>query len=136
MSKGLYGDQIRIPGLLAGASLAAKQWHAVQLASTANEVISCYGTAAGDKPVGILQNDPADGEPADVCIAGISREVAGSAGIRYNHILGCNKSGVFNTSGGTVGAISCVGRALESAAAIGDLITIHVDPEVKTRHGA
>jgi len=136
MSKGIYGDQIRIPGLLAGASLAAKQWHAVQFASTANEVISCYGTAAADKPIGILQNDPADGEPADVCILGVSRAIAGSAGIRYNHILGCNTSGVYNTSGGTVGAISCVGLALESAAAVGDLITVLVTPEVKTRHGA
>jgi len=136
MSKGIYGDQIRIPGLLAGANLAAKQWHAVQFASTANEVISCYGTATADKPIGILQNDPADGEPADVCALGISRAIAGSAGIRYSDLLGCNKSGVFNTSGGTIGAISCVGLALESSVAVGDLITVLVTPELFTRHGS
>ena len=126
MSKGISGNQILIPGLLAGEDLSAKQWHCVRLASTANEVLDAYTTT--HRTIGILQNDPADGEPAMVCALGISRAIAGTALISTGEMLGANSSGVFDTSGGTAGADYFVGRALEAANATGDFITIVVSP--------
>ena len=126
MAKGAFGDQILIPGILAGASLTTKQYHIVTMASTAKEVVS--STTTGDVAVGILQNDPADGEAANVCALGISRAIAGTSNIVVNDSLGANSSGVFDTSGGTVGDQYFVGRALEASTAIGDHIMIFVSP--------
>ena len=126
MAKGVYGDQILIPGISAGASLTTKQWHPVKMASTANEVISAIDTT--DVLVGILQNDPADGEAALVCALGISRAIAGTGNIAVNDILSANSSGVYDTSGGTAANDYFVGRALEASTAIGDHITIFVSP--------
>lgn len=126
MPKGIWGDQIIIPGLLAGADLSAKQWHCVKFASTANEVISAIQTS--DAVIGILQNDPADGETANVCVLGVSRAIAGTSLITVGEFLGANSSGVYDTSGGTAAAEYYVGRALEAAGATGDFITILVSP--------
>ena len=126
MAKGIFGEQILIPGILAGADLSAKQWHCVKMASTANEVISAIDTT--DVVIGILQNDPADGEAALVCALGVSRAIAGTSEIAVGEFLGANSSGVLDTSGGTAGAEYFVGQALEASVAIGDFITIVVNP--------
>ena len=57
-----YGGKYwSLPGQVCGAtSLAAKQYHAVQLESTAGQV-KVGATPASDAIVGILQNDPAAG---------------------------------------------------------------------------
>ena len=126
MSKGTYGNQFLIPGLLAGADLSAKQWHPVKLASTANEVVSAIDTT--DILIGILQNDPADGEPAMVAAGGISRAIAGLTDIAIGDILSANSSGVMDTSGGTDNDEFMVGIAIEASAAVGDHIQILVTP--------
>ena len=126
MAKGVYGDQFLIPGILAGADLSAKQWHPVKMASTANEVISAIDTT--DILIGILQNDPADGEPALVAAGGISRAIAGMTDLAIGDILSSNSSGVYDTSGGTDNDEFMVGIALEASGAVGDFITILVTP--------
>lgn len=110
----------QIPGLLAGASLAAAQYKPVVFASTAGEVI--VATAAAGGVLSIVQNDPADGEPAllpgpgDICKA-----VAGAADIAAGEFLAPNTSGVVDTTTGYV-----IARALEASTAVGDLIRVQI----------
>ena len=63
-----YGQIISVPGLLAGADLSAYQYRPVKLASTAGEVVAA--TAVTDVVVGILQNDPTDGQAASIAGVG------------------------------------------------------------------
>ena len=63
-----HGQIISVPGLLAGADLSAYQYRPVKLASTAGEVVAA--TANTDAVVGILQNDPTDGQAASVAGVG------------------------------------------------------------------
>ena len=110
----------QIPGLLAGASLSAKQYFPVKFASTVGEVI--VATAAGATVVSIVQNDPGDGEPAllpgvgDVCKA-----VAGASDITQGQYLTPNSTGVIDT---TTGLVIC--QALEPSSATGDLISVQI----------
>lgn len=69
------GDQVKV-SRVAGADLSAKQYHFVKLDAN-GDVVACDG--ATDKPFGVLQNDPASGEEASICILGISKVVADAA---------------------------------------------------------
>lgn len=110
----------QIPGLLAGASLAAKQYFPVQFASTAGEVI--VSTAAGAGNVSIIQNDPADGEPALLPGVGdICKAVAGAADIAQGEFLTPNSTGVIDTTTGLV-----IAQALEASSATGDYISVQI----------
>lgn len=62
---------------VAGADLTAKQYKFVKL-SDANTVVLAED---GERAIGILQNDPYEGEAANVAIEGISKLVVGAAGI-------------------------------------------------------
>lgn len=55
----------------AGADLSAKQYYALQLTTTETVTLA----DATVRAVGILQNDPASGEAASVCLLGISKAV-------------------------------------------------------------
>ena len=66
---------LQIPGLLAGASLASNQFYVVKMASTAGEVVAVNATT--DAAFGILLNDPADGEAAQIAISGSVKAKAG-----------------------------------------------------------
>lgn len=112
-------------GFLAGASLAAKQYYPVKFASTAGEVIQAtaqVSTAGANVPFSIVQNDPADGEPAllpgpgDICKA-----VAGANDIAVGEWLTANSSGVVDTTTGFVFA-----KALEASTAVGDYIRVMI----------
>jgi len=65
------GVQIKIPGLLAGADLSSKQYYFVELGSTAGTVTVC--DAVTDRPIGVLQNAPKSGEPAEICGLGVTK---------------------------------------------------------------
>lgn len=117
-----YGQIINVPGLLAGADLSAYQYRPVKLASTAGEVVAA--TAVTDVVVGILQNDPADGEAAHIAgVGSVSLAKAGTSVLAAGAYLTCNSTGVAPT---TVDNTAVMGRAINSAAAAGDLITITV----------
>ena len=110
----------QIPGLLAGASLAALQYYPVKFASTAGEVIQATAAAAG--VVSIVQNDPADGEPA--LLPGVGdkcKAVAGANDIAQGEFLTPNSSGVVDT---TTGLVIC--QALSASSAVGDLIEVEI----------
>lgn len=72
-----YEVPLFMPGaLLADEDLSANQFHAVVMDVTDNDVILA---GAGVKALGILQNKPANGEEAQVMVAGVSKLVAGTA---------------------------------------------------------
>ena len=85
----IEGPQITIPGLVAGASLTAKQYYFVKL-SAANTVIVCSATT--DVPIGVLQNAPASGAAATVCVQGVTK-VSSNEVVAFSNIIGPSADG-------------------------------------------
>lgn len=76
---------ITASGLKAGEALTAKQYYAVKVdASEDRAVIAIANANAPDYPIGILQNDPADGEAAEVAIMGQCKAIYGGNVTRGN----------------------------------------------------
>lgn len=69
-------------------SAQAKQFLIVKLSSGA--VVACTGTT--DKPFGVLQNRPASGDMAEVCIFGITK-VRSNAGLSVDDSIGTSSDG-------------------------------------------
>jgi hypothetical protein len=114
-------NQISVPGLL--ASTAITQYSVVKFASTAGKVLAVAATT--DIGMGICQNDPATGEPANVVVGGVAKAVAGTSTITQGETLG------FNSTGQVVDQATdnrrSIGIALEaSSAASGDYIRVLV----------
>lgn len=117
-----YGALIDVPGLLAGADLSAYQYRPVKLASTAGEVVAA--TAVTDVVVGILQNDPTDGQAAHIAgVGSVTLAKAGTSVLAKGAYLTCNSTGLAPT---TADNTAVCGRAIEAASASGDLIMITV----------
>jgi hypothetical protein len=72
---------IELPGfsstLVSGEDLTGKQFHFVKIEAATGDVIVC--AAVTDNPIGILQNNPADGQEALVMHAGLSKVSADAA---------------------------------------------------------
>lgn len=68
---------------LAGADLSAKQYHFVKLSGTT--VVLCDDLT--DVPIGVLQNTPDDGQPAEVVIIGITK-VSSDAALTVGLLIG------------------------------------------------
>lgn len=114
-----YGEYITLPGLLAYATLASSQYYLVQLASTAG--YCKVGTSATSKIVGVVMNDPAAGEPAEIACIGIAK-VAAEASVSIGDALTCSATGrakATTTDGNWV-----IGRAIDASATAGNLIRV------------
>jgi hypothetical protein len=107
-----------IPGLTAAGTLATAQYKFVKTASTANQVI--VGTSATSKVLGVLQNDPADGEEASVQFAGVAR-VLSEASVTYGSFVTCSTTGRAKST--TTVDNLVLGKALEAGNA-GDIIKV------------
>lgn len=83
------GPQIKIPGLVAGGDLSAKQYHYVKM-SADNTVVIC--AALTDVPVGVLQNAPASGQAAEVCAIGVTK-IVGDADLDAGAAIGTSADG-------------------------------------------
>lgn len=117
-----YGQLIDVPGLLAGEDLSSWQYGAVKLASTAGEVVKA--DAVTDIVVGILQNDPADGEAAHVAgVGSVSKAIAGTSVLTAAAALTCNSTGLRPT---TTDNTAVCARSMEAASASGDVIMVQV----------
>lgn len=107
-----FGEYHSIPGLVAGADLSAKQYLAVKMASTAGQVIVCAATT--DVPLGILQNDPVAGEPAEVAYCGVVKA-------KFAASVTAGKLATINTTGQIAGTSviskSCIGKVFEASSA-------------------
>jgi len=116
-----------IPGLVAGADLSSAQYKVVKLASTAGEVVLVAATST--LAIGILQNDPADTEPADVCVSGVCKAVAGPTDVAFGDVLGHDSTS--RVSDHTTDNRPILARALEASSAAGDIIRVLVHNPVR-----
>lgn len=116
-----YGNNqsLDLPGLLAGADLSSAQFHWVKLASTAGEVVACNATT--DHAIGILQNDPTDGQAAEVRVLGVSKLVGGGS-ISAGNDVGWNSTsrGAARSAAGSRSAAT----AVETVTTDGDILTV------------
>ena len=104
---------------VAGADLSAKQYYMIKL-SADDTVVIC--AAATDVPVGILQNEPASGEVAEVLIGGKGKCVA-SAAIAAGALIGTDASGKADAKvPGTDTTNYIVGQVTKASAADGDVL--------------
>ena len=100
--------------------------HAAVIPGTADNEVA-MPTAADQATMGITECAAADGETVDVITHGPAIAVAGAA-VAVNALVK-----IAGTSGKVITAtpgsgVRCVGRALSSAAADGDYITVFVEP--------
>lgn len=116
-----YGTQqsLDIPGLLAGANMTTSQFLAVKLASTDGEVVVVNATT--DVAIGILQNNPADGDVAEVRILGVSK-MKMAVTVVQGDVLGWNTTGQ-GTSRANAGS-RAFGIVVEDSTDAGDISTV------------
>lgn len=115
-----YQKYETLPGLVATGDLSAKQYFVVKASSTAGAV-KVATTPASDAVLGILQNDPKDGEAAEVAFSGVVLALAENS-VTFGAKLTCSSTGrvkVTTTAGDEV-----VGIALKASTAAGDLIPV------------
>lgn len=117
------GPQHRIPGLVAGADLSGAQYRFVKL-SASKTVVAC--AAVTDKPIGILQNDPLQGQEATVASAGVSKLV-GSAALGFGASVGTSADG----RGAAYTAVDTtkyiVGQVIQPTAAANEIAVVDIE---------
>lgn len=115
----LAGDYMVVSGFLAGASLASSQYKIVKFASTAGEVV--VASAATDNLLGVVMNDPADGEPAHVAAIGVAKvqcEASQTAGAWVTSST-TGRAKVTSSANDDV-----LGKLLEASTSAGDICAI------------
>lgn len=118
------GAQILIPGLKASADLSSKQYYFVKL-SGAGTVDVC--AAVTDKPIGVLQNNPASGEEAIVCGLGVTK-VNSDAALSAAALIGTAADGQAAAYvAGTDTTKYLVGQVIEASGAAGGYATATVN---------
>lgn len=117
------GENFKIHGLTAVGNLSAKQYHAVELATTARTVKASGGKARPN--IGILQNDPVAGEPASVVGAGMTKAYSGAA-IAAGALVTSNTTGQLVTS--STANDQVIGRAITAASGTAVLFEVFVAP--------
>jgi hypothetical protein len=108
----------------AGADLSAKQYYFVKL-NADNQVIVC--AAATDIPAGVLQNNPANGDAAEICVVGETK-ISGDADLDAGHLIGTSADGQADRKiAGTDTTEYIVGQVKEGNGAAGGLVTAFVN---------
>lgn len=87
MAYEIANDAVKIT-LEAGADLSAKQYHLVKISS--GKAALC--AAATDVPIGVLQNKPASGQPAEIVVVG-GTKIVQSASITAGALIGTDAAG-------------------------------------------
>ncbi len=110
-------DYLAIPGIVASGTVV--QYRAVQLDTAADKTIKAMSDANAERPIGILQNDPADGEAADVAITGVCKAEYGGDVTRGQTLI-CDNDGKLiadvEAAAGTAVDIHHSADAIESGA--------------------
>lgn len=116
----IWGNFTPIPGLRASGTLT--QYKVVKYASTAGRVKAVNATT--DIAIGIVQNDPTDGQPAEVAGLGPAVGLAGANDIAVGQLLGYNTTGqlVDHTTDGRF----ILAQALQASTAVNDEITVNI----------
>lgn len=110
---------------VAGADLRALQFTFVKV-NGSGQIIG--NTTSGGKVLGVLQNKPNTGEPADVMINGGSKVIAGAAITAGADIMSdaAGKAITAATTGSTI-----AGTAMDSVAASGEVCSVVLGSPVK-----
>ena len=106
-------------GLTASATLAAKQYYMVKLASTAGEVI--VGAAKTDEVIGVLQNDAAADEAVSIGWGGVLK-VAAEISVNAGDWVTCSTTGRAKTT--TTDKDYALGIAIDASSSAGDIIRV------------
>jgi len=106
----------KLPGHTASADLSASQFLAVVPHTTAGQVALA---GAGVKIAGVLQNDPAAGEAAEVMVDGVTKGVSGAA-ISAGDEVEVDAAAKFITLSSGIS----VGFAIEAAAGADDILSV------------
>lgn len=115
---------VKWTGVCGATTLAAKQYMFVKL-HTDGTVIIC--AAATDVPIGVLQNNPAVGEEAEVLVVGGTKLVSGGS-VAIGDIIGTDSTGKADTKApGTDTTNYLVGRAITAGTTSGDIFTAVVN---------
>jgi hypothetical protein len=128
-----YGTDIT---LVAGADLSATgQFRGVKVNSSGRAILAA---AAGEFVIGVLQNNPGNGQAGTVRVAGATKMIAGAA-VTAGAVVGVDSTGRViaatgartNTSDGGAAVdpllgTFAIGVALEAAGAAGDVIAVHL----------
>jgi hypothetical protein len=106
--------QVKVGQFTASADLSAKQYHFVKMSGN-NTVTVC--AAITDVPIGVLQNNPASGGAAEVCLFGISKVVADGT-LAAGNVIGTSADGQADAiTAGTDTTVYTMGIALNAASA-------------------
>jgi hypothetical protein len=106
--------QVKVGQFTASADLSAKQYHFVKMSGN-NTVTVC--AAITDVPIGVLQNNPASGGAAEVCLFGISKVVADGT-LAAGNVIGTSADGQADAiAAGTDTTVYTMGIALSAASA-------------------
>ena len=108
-----------IPGLVAGQDMSGKQYRAVQMDTDDFEVTGMTD-ANTEHPIGILQNDPTEGQTALVAYTGVCRAEVGSGGVTFGDNLALGNDGKVITdaevTNGSAVDLHHIGIALQDGA--------------------
>jgi hypothetical protein len=119
-----YEANMIVRSFVAGASLASAQYKAVKL-SADNTVVVCDG--ATDKAIGILQNKPASGGTAEVCVFGFTKW-QGDADLAAGDVVGTSADGQADPktpAGG--GTEFYIGTVIQGNSTAGGLATVFIN---------
>ena len=116
---GTGGTYWSLPGTIAYGDLSADQFMVVKAGSTAGTV-KLAQTAATDPILGILQNDPTDGQAAEVAFFGVCQALSEDS-VTFGCYLTCSSTGRVKKT--TTNADEIVGFALRAGDA-GDKIPV------------
>lgn len=110
--------------LIAGADLSAAQYKFVEI-GTGGVVTVCNG--ATDKPIGVLQNAPLEGQEAEIVVVGGTKVVA-SAALTVGTLIGTNNAGKADAKvPGTDTTEYVVGTVIYAAGADNEIATAVVN---------
>jgi hypothetical protein len=104
--------------LEAAADLSAKQYYFVAVDTNGKAAL----TGDDGNPIGVLQNTPAAGEAASICVYGVTKLYIGTeSGLGAGYNVGCdaNSAGKVSDSGSYR-----LGVALEDPTANGDIVSV------------
>lgn len=110
-----------VPGIVAGSDLSAKQFHAVKL--TGDKAVGAAGSA--DLALGVLQNDPLQGDAAAVAYAGVSKCKLGANVAVGNRVAPDAAGALAPVSAGQFP----IGVALEAGAS-GEIVSVLLIPNM------
>jgi len=116
------GEYWSVPGVVATGDLSSYQYYVVKHGSTAG-TCKVATTAATDTLMGILQNDPANGEAAEVACDGIVYALAETS-VTAGSAVTCSSTGRVKTT--TTNLDQIIGFAMTASSAAGDKVVVHL----------